>query len=255
MARVVAVHGILNTYGSVAQMSATWSPALVGGVINADRRAEFSAHEIEFTFYGDLFRPPGRFLSEEVPHLTAEDVTDDLEIRLLFSWWEAAARLDPAVVPPDARTLGLRSSARAAILALSASKLLAQISERVLVWWLKQVTTYFTQADVRAAIQQRLIQAIGEDTRVIVAHSLGSVVAYEVLCANSHLPITDLVTLGSPLGVPHVVLHRLQPTPMIQGALIVAGWPAMVQRWTNISDDGDFVALRPKLRDIRPSSH
>jgi hypothetical protein len=177
-------------------------------------------------------------------------VTDDLEIGLLFSWWEAAARLDPAVVPPDARTLGLRSSARAAILALSGSKLLAHISERVLVWWLKQVTTYFTQANVRVAIQQRLVQAISDDTRVIVAHSLGSVVAYEVLCANSCLPITDLVTLGSPLGIPNVVLHRLQPTPMVQGASVLACWPATVQRWTNISDDGDFVALQPKLREI-----
>lgn len=250
MARVVAVHGILNTYGSAAQMRATWSPALVGGVINADRGAEFSADEIEFAFYGDIFRPPGRFLSEDVPYLTAEDVTDDLEISLLLSWWEKAAQMDPSVVPPEARALGLRSSVRAAILALSASRVLAQISERMLIWWLKQVTTYFTQDDIRAAIQQRLLQAIRDDTRIIVAHSLGSVVAYEALCANPRLPITDLVTLGSPLGIPHVVLHRLRPTPTAQGRSIVATWPASVQRWANISDDGDFVALRPKLRDV-----
>lgn len=250
MAKVVAVHGILNTYGSAAQMSDIWSPALVGGVINADRRAEFGARDIEFSFYGDIFRPSGRFLSEEVPYLTADDVTDDLELRLLLSWWEAASLLDPAVVAPGARTLGMKSSARAAILALSASRLLAQISERVLVWWLKQVTIYFTQYDVRSAIQQRLIQAIDDDTRVIVAHSLGSVVAYEVLCANTDLPITDLVTLGSPLGIPHVVLHRLQPVPVVRGASVTASWPAKVQRWVNVSDDGDFVALRPKLREI-----
>src|SRR5579872_363656 len=109
LTKVVAVHGILNTYGSAAQMRAAWSPALVGGAINADRQAILRADEIGFAFYGDLFRPPGRFLSEDIPYLTAEDVTDDLEINLLFSWWAEAAKLDASVVPPEARALGLRS--------------------------------------------------------------------------------------------------------------------------------------------------
>lgn len=250
MASVVAVHGILNTYGSAVQMNATWLPALVGGVMNADHQASFDERDIEFVFYGDLFRPVGRFLSEEVPHLIAEDVTDDLEMRLLLSWWEAAAAVDPSVVAPDARTLGVRTSARAAILALSGSRLLARISERALVWWLKQVTMYFTHAQIRADIQRRFVQAVGDDTRVVVAHSLGSVVAYEALCALSKCQVTDLVTLGSPLGVPHIVLHRLQPKPSADSGSTVARWPAAVQRWTNISDDGDFVALQPRLREI-----
>jgi pimeloyl-ACP methyl ester carboxylesterase len=84
---------------------------------------------------------------------------------------------------------------------------------------------------------------------VVVAHSLGSVVAYEALCAHPEWGITDLVTLGSPLGVPHIVLHRLHPAPSVVGREAVGVWPS-VTRWVNISDDGDFVALQPRLRLI-----
>ncbi|MFD0597424.1 hypothetical protein ACFQZ4_38305 [Catellatospora coxensis] len=116
------------------------------------------------------------------------------------------------MVAPDARTLGPRASARKALLALAGARFLTQVSERLLVWWLKQVTSYFTDPAVRAAARDRFAAAIGDDTRVVVAHSLGSVVAYEALCARPGWPVTDLVTLGSPLGVPHLVTHRLDPS-------------------------------------------
>ncbi|MET8824309.1 hypothetical protein ABZX40_07080 [Streptomyces sp. NPDC004610] len=71
-----------------------------------------------------------------------------------------------------------------------------------------------------------------------MAHSLGSVVAYEVLCENPGWPVTELVTVGSPLGLP--LMHgRLSPLPVqARGA-----WPGGVVRWTNVADPGDIVAL------------
>lgn len=249
MAQVVAIHGINNTYLTVPQMAARWGPALVGGVELAGGRLDLS--ELAYVAYGDVFRPRGRFLGEEcVPMLTAEDVDEGLELELLWSWWAAAARLDPRVVPPDARTLGGRMTARAAVLALAGSRLLATVTERILVWWLKQVSAYFTDPMIRAEIQNRFATMIDVDTRVVVAHSLGSVVAYESLCAHREWPVTDLVTLGSPLGVPHVVLHRLVPQPGRGAAGPQGLWPGSVQRWINLTDDGDFVALEPRLRKV-----
>ncbi|WP_155372960.1 hypothetical protein [Catellatospora vulcania] len=246
MARVAAVHGILNTYASRPQMAERWIPALQGGLDNAVQAGRSPAvgladSEVACVFYGDVFRPPGKRLSGDIPPLTADDVDSGPEADLLMQWWAAAARVDPGVVAPDARTLGPRNSARKALLALAGARFLAQASERLLVWWLKQVTAYFTDPAVRAAAQERFAAAIGEDTRVVVAHSLGSVVAYEALCAHPEWPVTDLVTLGSPLGVPHLVTHRLQPS--------TAAWPE-VERWVNITDSGDFVALQPVLRTV-----
>ena len=76
----------------------------------------------------------------------------------------------------------------------------------------------------------------------MIAHSLGTVVAYEALHAHPDLDVDLLVTLGSPLALPELIFHRLQPRPGAGTGLR----PANVRRWVNISDHGDPVAiLRP----------
>ncbi|GIF96606.1 hypothetical protein [Catellatospora citrea] len=249
MAKVLLIHGINNTYRSAPQLTKLWVPALSGGVGLADAGAAIAESDVACVFFGDLFRAQGRFLGDGIPHLTEDDVTEGPESDLLFDWWSAAAEIDQLVVHPDAHTLGMRSKVKRALLALSGSKFLAGISTGMLVWWLKQVTLYFTDADVRAAVQKRLGDAIGEDTRVIVAHSLGSVAAYEVLCAGNGRQVTDLVTLGSPLGVPNVVFDRLTPRPQVKDGRHRGMWPG-VERWVNIVDVDDFVALRSKLATV-----
>lgn len=231
-------------------MAQTWGPALRGGVeLAGGARGILTTDDIGYVAYGDIFRPSGRFLGGDGPPLTADDVDDGLETELLLAWWKRAAEIDPGVPPPDGRTLGARASSRAALLALAGSRFLARVAERTLVWWLKQVSTYFTDAETRQAIQKRFAEAIDADTRVVVAHSLGSVLAYEGLCTRQHPNVTDLVTLGSPLGVPHVVLHRLRPQPSSGAGAPLGVWPG-VSRWVNINDDGDFVALQPRLRAV-----
>lgn len=82
---------------------------------------------------------------------------------------------------------------------------------------------------------------------MVVGHSLGSVVAYEVLCAlRPERPPLTLVTLGSPLGLAGLVFDRLQPAPQQDGTGI---WPAPVKHWTNVADSGDMVAL---VRELAP---
>jgi hypothetical protein len=84
------------------------------------------------------------------------------------------------------------------------------------------------------------------DTRVVIAHSLGTVVAYETLCATGDHEVRALVTLGSPLGIPNLIFDRLDPGPV--GG--IGRWPGPHQLvWTNIADRGDIVALVKDLRD------
>jgi len=82
-------------------------------------------------------------------------------------------------------------------------------------------------------------------TRVIVAHSLGSIVAYETLCAHPEWNVHALVTLGSPLGVRDLIFDALTPTP-VDGR---GQWPG-VASWVNIADQGDIVALVKKLAPL-----
>ncbi|MGI5372226.1 hypothetical protein [Streptomyces iakyrus] len=74
---------------------------------------------------------------------------------------------------------------------------------RVIVAFLPEVYRYLSAPARRARSRDAVAKAIRESgAKVVVAHSLGSVVAYEALHANSDLTVEVLITLGSPLGLP-----------------------------------------------------
>jgi pimeloyl-ACP methyl ester carboxylesterase len=83
----------------------------------------------------------------------------------------------------------------------------------------------------------------------MVGHSLGSVVAYEALCAHPEWPVRALVTLGSPLGIRNLIFDRLVPAPAEGPGGPRGGWPGAVRSWVNVADAGDVVAL---VKDLRP---
>ena len=213
MARVVCVHGVGQQRETENTLHQAWAPALCGGVGLAGGR--LTEAEVRCAFYGDLFRPPGRHLAGGDPLIRAEDL-DQFEQDLLAAWWDEAARTDAAVVAPDARTLAVRTprGVQSALRALSGSRFFAALGERALLGDLRQVRDYLHKPEVRQEARQRVAAAVGEDTRVLVGHSLGSVVAYEALCANPEWPVRMLVTLGSPLGIPNLIFDRLQPAPL-----------------------------------------
>jgi hypothetical protein len=107
---------------------------------------------------------------------------------------------------------------------------------------LSQVTRYMTDAELRVQVQSRVIPLVGPDTKVIIGHSLGSVVAYEVAAHSLNGPLPLLLTLGSPLGLRTIIYDRLRPQPPT--------YPSRVSRWVNISDRNDLVAAEPDLTSL-----
>jgi hypothetical protein len=104
-----------------------------------------------------------------------------------------------------------------------------------------QVTQYVSDEAIRAQAQQRVLDLIDVDTRLVIGHSLGSVVAYETLHHSTHP--SALITLGSPLGLQNVIYRegRLQVWP--------AHVPANVSSWYNFAAKDYLVAAR---LDIAP---
>jgi pimeloyl-ACP methyl ester carboxylesterase len=104
---------------------------------------------------------------------------------------------------------------------------------------LSQVTRYLTEDAIRSAALQAVRDLVGPETKVLIGHSLGSVVAYEA----AHLlkqPLDLLLTIGSPLGLQNVVYQRLRPQPPT--------FPPGLRRWVNVADPDDFIAAEPDLR-------
>ncbi|TDB84296.1 hypothetical protein E1264_25170 [Actinomadura sp. KC216] len=244
---MVLVHGIGKQLDGSVTLHSRLFPALRQGLQFAGR--DVAPDDVTVASYGRLFRPEAEVLGPEA-YFDANDVEEGYEQELLSVLWERAGEVDDRVVPPGEETL-FRSPAwvQKALYALTMSRFWSGVGERAFIGDLKQVRRYFTDDAVRAAAQAEVAAAVTPRTRVIVAHSLGSVVAYEALCANPDWPVTTLVTLGSPLGLRHLVLDRLRPAPKDEDGAVRAHWPGGVGSWTNIADAGDLVAV---VEDIRP---
>jgi hypothetical protein len=139
-------------------------------------------------------------------------VADERE--LLELWWREAARTDPAVHGPGAHTkLSTPSVVQRALNALSQSRFFAGLAERALIFDLEQVRRYLNEPEIRHVARASVEQAVGSDTTVIIAHSLGPIVVYETLCAHPEWPVRTFVTIGSPLGIANLTFDKLQPSP------------------------------------------
>ncbi|MCX4650264.1 MULTISPECIES: hypothetical protein [unclassified Streptomyces] len=120
--------------------------------------------------------------------------------------------------------------------------------ERALCALILEVHAYTSRPQTRAAARDRVAAAIaGCGSRVVVSHSLGTVVAYETLHAYPDLEVELLVTLGSPLGLPS--LSRTLEPALRHGK---GAKPHRVGRWVNIADVGDLVALPSELGGMFP---
>ncbi|MFF6877588.1 hypothetical protein ACFY9S_20070 [Streptomyces sp. NPDC012474] len=112
---------------------------------------------------------------------------------------------------------------------------------RIVTATVSELASYFDPAfpEGREQAQERVAAVLREHRpRVLLAHSLGSVVAYEALSRDPDLQLELLVTLGSPLAMRTVVFDRLLPPVQGRGAR-----PSGVAAWVNVADRGDPVAV------------
>jgi hypothetical protein len=264
MATIVLVHGIAQEQSSADTLEAEWLPNLAGGlrVAGYQELADRLWHQrgtseevpTRMAFYGDWFVRAGQQGTEP------EALTEDAQViaeQFAQAWLERAAAdaPDPRDRQEATRELqylratgqqqGPGAVMRTAIASLARVPWFAPLgmaaAERFVMRSLTQVTRYFTDEQVRAYALGQVAKLIGSDTRVLLGHSLGSVVAYEA-AHQLDQPIPLLVTLGSPLGLRSIVYERLRPQP--------PGFPPMVARWVNLSGRDDFIAAEPKLTGL-----
>ncbi|MGX1887832.1 hypothetical protein BGM19_00065 [Streptomyces agglomeratus] len=253
MAHIVGIHGIGQQFIGAHTLHRTWLPALRDGIavarrvfpIKADSASttdvDADAWDLRIAFYGDLFRPAsGKALGE--PPYEATDIESAVEVELLDLLWQETVRIEER---PDAPPTKVRTPlvAQRALNRLCSSPFFAGIAERALIADLKQVRAFLCDATVKERVLDRVADTVEPDTRVMIGHSLGSVVAYEALCAHPEWPVRSLITLGSPLGIPRIVFDRLTPRP-VSGRGV---HPPSIRHWVNVADRGDPVALQKRL--------
>ena len=252
MATIVGVHGIAQQFQGGYQLGDVWYKAARDGLVAAGHGAMAEAlvpADVRVVFFGDLFRPRGT-MSVQEPPFSAADVRLGPERDLLTELYQAAVMQDPSLgVPEEAMSAG-RATVQVMLDRLARSATFARVAQRAFIGNLKQVTAFLADPVVKQSVLARVREQVGDGTRVIIGHSLGSVVAYEYLCHDRPGSVEMLVTLGSPLGIPNVVFDRLTPAPV--GSL--GAWPGALATWVNVADPDDIVALRKDLAPLFPAT-
>jgi hypothetical protein len=103
----------------------------------------------------------------------------------------------------------------------------------------------------REAIREKLAETLRKyknDEILLIAHSMGSIIAYDVLTQIvPDISIDTFVTCGSPLGIP-VIMNKIKAEQIHKGQPLSVP-ENITRRWYNLSDLGDRVAINYNLAD------
>ncbi|MEU7112718.1 hypothetical protein [Streptomyces sp. NPDC046182] len=243
------MHGIFAHRSSRDEMHDSWLAALREGL----RNVRFGGAEdltMECAFYGHLYNDGKAGAAWQY---AIGDLRPGVEEELVVA-------LAEAVEDPSDEAVGKAGyapqSVQWAIRVLQSRKLFGGTAAGI-IGFVKQVARYLRDDEFRKAVRAEFSAAMESRPRLVIAHSLGSVVAYDWLRSHPATSATTLITLGSPLGL-RPVLRELHP--FVDASQ--APWPTGIGTWVNIAAKEDVVAsvkelqglFAGKIQDLHPSN-
>lgn len=226
---IIGIHGLANK-PEKATLAKWWEAAMVEG-LNKNSRIPVTSLDFESVYWADVMYP------NPDPEPDAYRPAGVGELKYYKDGWMDYLR---------SRIL----DAGGDFLDYMKDKLdMDEPAEKVLQEKLPDLYRYYKEEGIRKELRGRLIKVITENRHkrlMIVAHSMGTIIAYDVLRAlgkqDPNLSIEHFVTIGSPLGLPHVKHMIAKESPFIRT-------PSVVKKWTNLADRRDPVALDIHLSD------
>lgn len=247
MRTLVLIHGRSQQGKDSKALKQEWLDALHEGLRAAGSDVTVPADKVRFPYYGD----------------TLDDLVRDVEGKAAAVVIQSAGEPDAAeqefiaaVVSETVESVGLSEQdirahavdgavveqgvqnwpwVLAALRALENVRGLGSVS---LALATRDVYMYLRNPGIQTLIESGVRQAFDRETEcVVVGHSLGSVVAYDVLkrrARSEGWTVPTFITLGSPLAV-RTIVDALAPIAMPEG----------VRQWFNAYDSRDVVALHP----------
>lgn len=240
--QLVFVHGRAQQHKDAAALKQSWIEAWSRGLAKSGLKVPIDEAQIRFPYYGDT-------LAGLVEGGPAPDVVvmgpepPDEEKEFVAAVLEEARRergITDAEVMAEAEVEVLEKGPQnwwwVRAIAKSLDSQLPGASGATMAAATADVYQYLRNPGVRDVIEDGVRGAMSSDTEtVVVAHSLGTVVAYNLLRrdgGNSDWKVPLFLTLGAPLGVT-AIRKALQPI----------GHPACVGAWFNAMDPQDIVSL------------
>jgi hypothetical protein len=247
MRQLILVHGRSQEKKDGAAIKKEWIGAWEKGLTKSGRKNPLTGADIHFPYYGDTLAEMvgGKTESQAAkviikgpaPAQDEQEVMREMLAEIAMhqgiSEKDVIEEVSPAVVAKGPQNWGWVQGL------LSLLDRNSAVSARLVALVTADVAKYLTDAALRQTINKGVLAAIKhEQEAVVVSHSLGTVVAYNVLmsrpAAFPNVKVPLFVTLGSPLAI-NAVKSRLRPHT----------FPAAVGDWYNAMDPDDVVSLYP----------
>ena len=252
--RVLMVHGIAQGGRKAQDLEKIWVETLQEGFAAAGQSWP-SKLQFDFPYYGDTLdafvakarlptpagvvaKGPGQNLEFEK---FLQSALDQLQQSGDISDQDVRSHMDPAV----SQEKGIQNWGWVQAIARVIDNRLTPASNFTIETFLREVYLYISRREVTDALNALVTAKLTSEPTIIIGHSLGSVVAYNVIKSQRHaLDLRQFITVGSPLGL-RAVSSKLGVVENIAN-------PAS---WYNAYDERDIVALNPldgKWFPVRP---
>ena len=243
--KIVLIHGRAQGGRSSQQILEQWVPGLKAGMHAAGLTLDPSI-PIVAPFYGDVLDSMSeqaiRFRPEVVTRGTPPSGDVDEVTAAMIKQMAIRAGLDiDQVLDGENVSVVERGPERWGWVQALARRLEAKypwLARTVIGKVTSDVKSYIDFPHIQDAVHDIVVPALEDGPTVIVSHSLGTVIAYWSLV--EHVPNADvplLITAGSPLGLNTIKKRLPQPLRIPHG----------VERWLNVTDQEDIVALHARL--------
>jgi hypothetical protein len=255
MRELIFIHGRSQQNKDAAELKKIWIAALKEGISNAGLELDIEESNIHFPFYGNtLIQLSDQ--SETVESIAVKggkDTLGDAEAHLLAQVVKEALDakgIAEAQVSAELAVAGIAVKKKGPLnwsWVLTGLRMLNDLGFGTLALELivRDVYHYLYDPSIKEVIDTGVAGAFTGVEAIIVAHSLGTVIAYSVLNekgTQNKWKVPVLVTLGSPLAI-HAVNRLLESIRK----------PSCVETWFNGRDPKDMVALFPLAPDHFPN--
>ena len=257
MTEIWLIHGINNEGNSKKLIEKNWVESIN---IGASGLGKLLPDRIEFkaAFYGDVLHEETMnwtaFGSSAKPMSASSNAQDFVDIRIgdFYKEYQHAAGITDQQVEKYLDyedNLSSRSMAGGIhkrwikALARAMEDLIPSHGKYLARYFLAQALSYLYKPGVKDKIDNLVYDQLFNNIEnskkyIIISHSLGTVIMYDLLRKTHSTFKTPLfMTLGSPLGI-KIIKKRIGP-PLI--------CPTNADNWVNISDQEDFIALETEL--------
>ena len=240
--RLIFVHGIGQGGLSPDELKATWLATLSEGANAIGMQVPVNL-ETAFPYYGDTldeFTRKSRLPLPSNIHSRGDasqdafldfqaDIAKEIQLRAGITDAQVNEELDA-----ETRERGLQNWEWVQAIVRAIDRHAPGLSQRSLEIFMRDVYLYTTNFAVKDAIDAIVVKEFTQQPTIVVGHSLGSVVAYNVLKSDENLNVPLYVSLGCPLGI-RTVTRQFRPVT----------YPRSVRAWYNAFDKRDVVALTP----------